>query len=334
MENLYFSPAVPPDAVLSRFEVCRTHDLDEARQWGEKIFCANRLRSLDAPGPLNTRIYYRRLGGIGVGRMSYGADISIELGAMETFSLVQMPIRGQERIDIGAQRVLSDASKAVVLNAHSPLVVNNGRSTEKLVIRIDSNVLERHCRKHLGRSLDRPVEFQPEMPLDTPQGRRWMRMVGWLYDSLSVDDGDLPPMLVSQFESNLVNLLLACQRHNYSAELLGEDGPVVTPSFVKRVERYIEEHAHEPITIADMAESVGVSSRKLFVGFRRYRNTSPMQYLKEVRLRNVYEELARQSNGSVTVTAVAYRWGFSHLGHFATDYRRRFDETPSQTLGR
>ncbi|MCY1552317.1 Regulatory protein PchR [compost metagenome] len=103
---------------------------------------------------------------------------------------------------------------------------------------------------------------------------------------------------------------------------------------MKRVERYIEEHAHEPISIVDMAEYAGVSSRSLFTGFRRFRNTSPMLYLKEIRLRYVQEELQRQSPSSATVTAVAYRWGFSHLGHFTTDYKRRFGESPSETLAR
>ncbi|MNG18294.1 Regulatory protein PchR [compost metagenome] len=100
------------------------------------------------------------------------------------------------------------------------------------------------------------------------------------------------------------------------------------------MERYIEEHAHEAISIVEMAEHVGVSSRSLFAGFRRFRNTSPMLYLKEVRLRRVHEELQQGSAGSTTVTAVAFRWGFSHLGHFTTDYKRRFGESPSETLAR
>lgn len=36
----------------------------------------------------------------------------------------------------------------------------------------------------------------------------------------------------------------------------------------------------------------------------------------------------------VTVTDIAQQWGFSHLGSFATQYRRRFGETPSRTLKR
>src|SRR5690606_26096836 len=99
-------------------------------------------------------------------------------------------------------------------------------------------------------------------------------------------------------------------------------------------ERYIEEHAHEAISIVDMAEHAVVSSRSLFTGFRRYRNTSPMLYLKEPRLRRVNEELKRLTTGSDTVTAVAFRWGFSHLRHFTTDYKRRFGESPSETLPR
>jgi AraC-like DNA-binding protein len=59
-----------------------------------------------------------------------------------------------------------------------------------------------------------------------------------------------------------------------------------------------------------------------------------MLYLKEIRLRRVNEELRGLRSGSETVTAVAFRWGFSHLGHFTTDYKRRFGESPSETLAR
>ena len=59
-----------------------------------------------------------------------------------------------------------------------------------------------------------------------------------------------------------------------------------------------------------------------------------MLYLKEIRLRRVNEELLRRNSGNETVTAVAFRWGFNHLGHFTTDYKRRFGESPSATLAR
>lgn len=59
-----------------------------------------------------------------------------------------------------------------------------------------------------------------------------------------------------------------------------------------------------------------------------------MQYLKDVRLRRVREALMSASPESITVTAVAMRWGFTHLGHFTADYKRSFGESPSVTLAR
>jgi AraC-like DNA-binding protein len=333
MESLVFSKVTPPEVVLSHFEVCRTRDLEEARKCCERIFCENRLNNLDTKSPVDTHIYYRGLEGIGFGRLSFGGDVNIEPSVLDSFYLIQMPIRGEERIEYGNQRVLSNSSTGSILNALAPFRINHSKGTEKLMMRVDRSLLERYCQQHLGRTLRKPIEFQTTMPLDTVQGRLWMRMVGWIYDSLSSNEGPLPPLLYAQFEQTVVSMLLSCQPHNYSAELC-VDEPSIAPAFVKRVERYIEEHAHEPISIVEMAEHAGVSSRSLFTGFRRFRNTSPMLYLKEVRLRYVHEELKRLSTGTATVTSVAYQWGFSHLGHFTTDYKRRFGESPSETLAR
>jgi hypothetical protein len=48
-----------------------------------------------------------------------------------------------------------------------------------------------------------------------------------------------------------------------------------------------------------------------------------------------YEALhlgTQQSDGSVAISDVALCCGFSHLGRFATDYRKAFGELPSDTL--
>ena len=271
-------------------------------------------------------------GGIGIGRMSYGGALTIKPGVLDTFALIQMPIRGEEQIQLGDQKVVCNPSMGTVINAHTKSLINHRPNTEKLIIRIERSLIEQHCQQLLGRTLAKNIEFESAIPIASESGARWLRMVSWVYDCLSLDD-ELSPLMSAQLESGLVHMLLTNQPHNYSAEILA-DAPSLAPSFVKRVERYIEDHAHEPITIVDMAEHAGVSSRSLFAGFRRYRDTSPMLYLKEIRLRRVNEELLRRNSGNETVTAVAFRWGFNHLGHFTTDYKRRFGESPSATLAR
>lgn len=333
MEQLSFKPVIPPESVLSRYEVCRTSDLEEARSSAEKILCQNNLYTLDTKGSLNTSIYYRKLGGVGLGRMSYGGEITVKPGVFEDFILLQMPIRGEERVELGNDRVRCTPKTGVIINAQTKSVINHAVDTEKLIIRIDRSLLENTCQQILGRTLHDTLEFDSVLPLNTPDGVRWLGMMSWIYDYLSDDNDNLSQLMIPQLESSLVNMLLSIQPHNYSAELLS-DTPSLAPHFIKRVENYIEENAHEPITINDMAEYAGVSSRSLFTSFRRYRNTSPMRYLKEIRLRYVYEELQRGTVGAETVTAVAFKWGFSHLGHFSTDYKRRYGESPSETLAR
>ncbi|ANQ85157.1 AraC family transcriptional regulator [Azoarcus olearius] len=320
-------------AAMASFERFHTRDIEEARRWGTRVFCENQLRSLDARKPVDARMYYRKLKGIGIGRMSYGGEVTIDPGQLDTFYLVQMPLCGGERVESAGAVTMSSPNTGTVLNAHCPIRIRHGERTEKLIVRVDRDLLERQCSQHLGRTLQRHITFDTAMPLDTGGGIRWMRTIAWLLENLRDEDGPASPLLSAQIEQMLVTMLLVCQPNNYSGAL-HEDVRTVTPAFVRRAEHYIDEHAHEAITVCDIAEHVGVSSRSLYTGFRKYRNTSPMLYLKETRLNRVREQLLSTEPGRTTVTAVAYQWGFGHLGHFTTDYKRRFGESPSETLAR
>lgn len=328
----------PRSSVLSRHALFHTRDVDEARSCGARVFCDHRLSQLDARRPLDTRIYYRQLKGIGLGRMSYGGRVSIDPGRLESFVLVQMPLRGEERIVSRCGTLVSTPRTASVISPDLPVVMHHEDDTEKLFIRIERELIQRHCLQHLGHEMRVPLEFDVGMALDGEAGQRWLRLVEWFYAELDRDVAPAEtvfgsPLVTAQAEQMLITMLLTCQPHNYS-EKLRREAPSIAPAFVRRIERYIEEHAHEPLTIVDLAEHAGVSSRSLFAGFRRFRDTTPMQHLKEVRLRRVREELQQAAPGETTVTGVALRWGFGHLSHFATDYKRRFGETPSETLAR
>lgn len=61
---------------------------------------------------------------------------------------------------------------------------------------------------------------------------------------------------------------------------------------------------------------------------------SPMAYLRDVRLRRAHQTLRESDPSEVTVSSVAYRWGFTNLGRFATAHANRYGETPSATLHR
>lgn len=330
MSNLSFGPVITPDSVLSDYEVCRSKDVDEVRSAGAKILCYNDLQFNSYSKHLDASIFYRKVGGVGIGRMSYGAEVTVNPAIFEDFLLMQMPVRGFEKIKLDNDRILCTPKSFGIINSSVKSVIEHQRDTEKLIIRIDKNLIDKHCQQILNLTISKNVEFDPTMLVDTKAGSQWLRMISWIYDFISNED-QLPPLMISQIESNVVNMLLLNQNNNYSAEIHNDDFSIA-PSFIKRVEHYIQENAHKPIAVNDMAEYAGVSTRSLYTGFRKYRNITPMRYLKEVRLQYVYEELQRASLGTDKVTTIAFKWGFSHLGHFSTDYKRRFGETPYETL--
>jgi AraC family ethanolamine operon transcriptional activator len=86
----------------------------------------------------------------------------------------------------------------------------------------------------------------------------------------------------------------------------------------------------EPLSMLDLCGRVGASRRKLNYCFQDVLGTSPMQYLRAVRLNGVRRELRSGAKGAVQDAAA--RWGFFHMGQFSTDYKKQFGELPSATL--
>ena len=85
-------------------------------------------------------------------------------------------------------------------------------------------------------------------------------------------------------------------------------------------------------TVTDICRTIGVSERTLQYAFRAYVDMSPIAYLRLCRLNRVRATLRTADPQTTTVTAVAMRFGFLHLGRFALDYRKLFNESPSATL--
>jgi AraC-like DNA-binding protein len=107
----------------------------------------------------------------------------------------------------------------------------------------------------------------------------------------------------------------------------------VPPDAVRRAAAFIEAHADQPVTLADIAAAAGVTGRALQSAFCRSYDTTPVGYLRQARLERAYTELRdADAAAGVTVAAVARRWGWTSPSQFAAAYQRRFGEPPSRTL--
>lgn len=103
---------------------------------------------------------------------------------------------------------------------------------------------------------------------------------------------------------------------------------------VRQAVDLIEARPEHPWRVAELAAEVGVRPRTLQSAFQRERGTTPLETLRRTRLDRAYADLLAGSPDSTTVSEVAVRWGFFHLGRFAKTYRTVHGEAPSRTLAR
>jgi AraC-like DNA-binding protein len=104
-----------------------------------------------------------------------------------------------------------------------------------------------------------------------------------------------------------------------------------SPATLRRAIAFIDEHAHDDIAGAEIAAAAGVTVRAVQLAFRRHLDTTPLGYLRRVRLDYAHRQLAAADPQHESVTAVAYRWGFSS-SRFAAYYRQAYSVLPSHTL--
>jgi AraC family ethanolamine operon transcriptional activator len=97
---------------------------------------------------------------------------------------------------------------------------------------------------------------------------------------------------------------------------------------------YLQAYPNRVIQLSDLCQLTGSSARSVAHACQTILETSPMRYLKQLRLNQARILLREGTRDRTTVSECAHFAGFSHLGHFSADYRRMFGESPSQTLDR
>lgn len=110
------------------------------------------------------------------------------------------------------------------------------------------------------------------------------------------------------------------------------DSSGAKPVMLRQAIAFMHENAHRDITLSDIAASVNVTPRSVQYTFRRHVGATPLEYLRTLRLNQAHRELQAADPSVDTVMAIAGRWGFGHAGRFSSMYKRRFGNSPSETL--
>ena len=87
-----------------------------------------------------------------------------------------------------------------------------------------------------------------------------------------------------------------------------------------------------PPDIEALCRRLRTSRRSLQNSFRQIADTTPLQYLRGLRLNLVRTRLMSTRPAALSVSQAAADQGFVHLSHFTERYKALFGELPSQTL--
>ncbi|HRL20353.1 MAG TPA: AraC family transcriptional regulator [Alcaligenes sp.] len=303
-------------------------NLEQVRNSVSDKIKSHQLSQLRADQTLQTRLRHVQFGQVALSRLGYGADVHIQPEHLAGFYLIQMPQYGTARVRCGGQTVESCPDTATILNPNEDVDMVWHANNEQLMLKVDRSLVEQAARG-MGMTVN-PQGLVFPVRLRAHTQPSWQIMLRYVLDCARNSQDILrSPLLISQLEQLTVTTLLGLHPPAQAQHLAPGH---VLPRHLKKVASYVQDHAHQPVTVDELGAVAGVSTRTLQQAFRDHYGLTPMQYLRQVRLDRLRHELIHSDTHNLSLADLAIRWGFAHQGRFSAEYRNRFGETPSATL--
>ncbi|NUU07869.1 AraC family transcriptional regulator [Leifsonia sp. C5G2] len=314
--------------------VASARGVDEARHTLSQVFLPVDFPAAGTADTIDLTLNAVVVGRTTCGFMRFGDAVLIETAEAEHYH-VDIPTTRRARMQAALSApVYGTTQTAAVFMPGRPVTLDCSERFSQLSLMFPRDQLVLELEHLIGEPVARRLEFRAELPLAGSGGQSMLQAVRMIDRAAAQADGPLThPLAAQRLEEMLIHSLLFGQSHNYTDRLtVPSPSPGARP--VTRAVELLRSDPGRPWTVAELAEEVSASVRSLQEGFSRSLGTTPMAYLRRLRLEETRRDLSEAVPGTVSVTEVASRWGFVHLGRFAAAYARAFGERPSETLRR
>ncbi|GAA2888939.1 transcriptional regulator [Actinoplanes cyaneus] len=291
--------------------------------------------SLGAPETTDAKVDVEviQLGPLTVGHLRFAGGVTLIAAEVDAYH-VTLPVIGRVLARRNGRDLTAGPATALVFRPGDPVYLRPEAPSAEIDVRIERWALESELASLLGHPIEGPIDLPPAFDLTGGPAHSWSRLIRLLHDELEHETSLIyQPMIAEQLCSSVLSGLLLSVPHRYHDELTTPAG-AGPPRALRRVLDAVNDEPDRAFTVADLAGIAGTSVRSLQEGFRRHLGCTPMAYLQQTRLDRAHDTLREADPSLVTVAAVANRWGFAHLGRFASAYRARFGVSPSETLRR
>ncbi|MFJ8819500.1 AraC family transcriptional regulator [Amycolatopsis thermoflava] len=312
----------------------RTDDLDEARGFLTSVYAPHHITAVER-GRFGFCMRVLNAERLRIGYSNFRSDVRLDVPPPSFYVFCYAP-SGSVDVVSGRRSASVSRTTAAVLSPSAPWRFERWTDDSTLMaMRIDRADLEDDLSAILGRRVVEPIEFGDKLDLTRGRGADFARVLRLLQDDVGQPSqlAQQHPVMASNLGQLVRSALLMSQPHNYS-DKLDEDRGSRLPAAIQRVVDVIEDDPMRVGSAADIARIACVSLRALEKAFVREFGIPPMAYLRQVRLARARNDLINGDPDALTVSAVALRWGFGHLGRFGAAYQERYGEPPSHTLRR
>lgn len=242
-----------------------------------------------------------------------------------------MPHTGSFRLSIGKRTVESGAGHLLMANNHEAgdRVIKGPHRSDALFL--DWKVVKSALMSLVEKPLSDALDLDPVLDLATQSGQLIGNLLQTIVQGMR-ESGPLlsSPLAAAAMSETLAHLVVRFGRHRLSDHFEKNKVSLIAPWHVRRAIDYMHANIAEPLTMAMVADNVGVSLRALQTGFKAFRGTSPAGYLRTIRLQAAREQLRDPTNRQ-SVREICAVWGFAHAGRFSIIYRSTFGESPRDT---
>ncbi|MFJ8916422.1 helix-turn-helix domain-containing protein [Amycolatopsis sp. NPDC102389] len=309
-------------------------DLDEIEEFVSAAYTTLRLRPRPDERPL-LRIIRNPLGPISMDLVDWGFGMDAVGAPLGSIDLVGIESGTVGRVESGcAQTEYGPGEMFLIAQPDRPFAAQV-RHTRYSHTTLEPSVLCQVAATVPGRT-EHPVRLTGDQPISPAAARHLMRTITFLRDHVMPDPTIRGAALVASTAPQLLAAtVLSTFPNSALIDPTIEDRHDSHPATLRRAMAFIDDHAHLEISVADIAAAANVTIRALQYAFRRHRGTTPLGYLREVRLHHAHQELLSVDPAAgVTVTEIGARWGFFHPGRFAHHYRSAYGCPPYRTLQR
>ncbi|MEP1096173.1 MAG: ATP-binding protein [Cyclobacteriaceae bacterium] len=148
------------------------------------------------------------------------------------------------------------------------------------------------------------------------------------------DDYIVKPFSIDELMVRVDNLLrqrTELKKH-FKKSLYTESGEMkiksIDDQFISDLRAIVKErHSNGDFGVEVMEEELGISRRNLQRKMKALLDTTPIEFIKEYRLKRATQLLEQRSGN---ISEIAYRVGFNSAAYFTAQFKERFNKTPSE----